>query len=383
MKRHRQRHTDHDGQRSPVSRCQARWSRTSSCRVVRRGRRRRTRRGRPAERAASVSESLNARRMPCMSAQDVVEIVVHDVALTNDKSPVDDRVPRRHRSAAQPGFDRVGAAHPQTPGQSSRQTAMSADGAGLDHTDLAAATEAAGAARRRTFQAPCAPCPTRRRRAAWRAASPDAPPSTARRCRPTTSRRRRGRRARRRRATAPPERCPTTRIRLLLGQWATPTPAAPSRTISSAFGHHAMGDPRAIGAPAGALEVLHRAAAELASEKASSSAFSAKWVCRRTSSRSASSAERTISSSVTLNGLHGASAMRTIAPCDAVVMAGDGLPRMRRGSRRRRRPRRRAAARRPSRSATSSRGSDGSACPRSVAAAISADSRSPAPCGCR
>ncbi len=52
----------------------------------------------------------------------------------------------------------------------------------------------------------------------------------------------------------------------------------------------------------------------VASENSSSSAFSAKWVCRRTSSRSASSAERTISGSVTLNGEHGASAIRTIAP---------------------------------------------------------------------
>ena len=57
----------------------------------------------------------------------------------------------------------------------------------------------------------------------------------------------------------------------------------------------------------------------------SSSAFSAKWVCRRTSSRSASSAVRTISSSVTLNGEHGASAMRVIAPNDAVVVAVHGL----------------------------------------------------------
>ena len=56
---------------------------------------------------------------------------------------------------------------------------------------------------------------------------------------------------------------PDDRIRLLLGQWATPTPASPSRAISCVVRHHAMSDPRAIVAPAGSFEVLHRAAAEL------------------------------------------------------------------------------------------------------------------------
>ena len=46
----------------------------------------------------------------------------------------------------------------------------------------------------------------------------------------------------------------------------------------------------------------------------SSSGSSARWVCSRTSSRSASSAVARISSGVTENGEHGASAMRTIAP---------------------------------------------------------------------
>ena len=48
----------------------------------------------------------------------------------------------------------------------------------------------------------------------------------------------------------------------------------------------------------------------------SSSAFSAKWVWRRTSSLLASSADRTIRSSVTENGEHGASATLVIAPND-------------------------------------------------------------------
>jgi hypothetical protein len=49
-------------------------------------------------------------------------------------------------------------------------------------------------------------------------------------------------------------------------------------------------------------------------QKVSSSGSSAKWVCRRTSSRSASSAVRRMSPGVTENGEHGASATRTIAP---------------------------------------------------------------------
>jgi hypothetical protein len=53
---------------------------------------------------------------------------------------------------------------------------------------------------------------------------------------------------------------------------------------------------------------------KVAIEKSSSSAFSAKCVCRRTSNFSASSAERTINRSVTLNGEQGASATRVIAP---------------------------------------------------------------------
>ena len=92
---------------------------------------------------------------------------------------------------------------------------------------------------------------------------------------------------------------------------------------------------------------------------------------------------RTISSSVTLNGLHGASAIRTIAPCDAIVVARDRL--LARGEDLvvvghhvvGRQPavllaqRHRAAGRMEAHA----RGR--------AAAAISADSRSPAPRGCR
>ena len=59
------------------------------------------------------------------------------------------------------------------------------------------------------------------------------------------------------------------------------------------------------------------------SAKRSSSGSSARCVCSRTSSRSASSAVARINSGVTENGEHGASAMRTIAPHDAVVVQRD------------------------------------------------------------
>ena len=49
-------------------------------------------------------------------------------------------------------------------------------------------------------------------------------------------------------------------------------------------------------------------------QKPSSPASSARWVCSRTSSRSASSAVAVISSVDTENGEHGASAICTIAP---------------------------------------------------------------------
>ena len=99
-----------------------------------------------------------------------------------------------------------------------------------------------------------------------------------------------------------------------LGQWATPVP-------HDAHPHHlgvvrvdAVGDPRPVAAPAAVLEVLDRPAAVHSRQYVSSSGSSARWVCNRTSSRSASSAVRRMSSGVTENGEHGASAIRTIAP---------------------------------------------------------------------
>ncbi len=56
---------------------------------------------------------------------------------------------------------------------------------------------------------------------------------------------------------------PELRIMFELGQWATPMPAAPNRSISAVFGFTQCRDPRAISAPTGALEVLDGAATEV------------------------------------------------------------------------------------------------------------------------
>ena len=108
---------------------------------------------------------------------------------------------------------------------------------------------------------------------------------------------------------------PDERIMLLLGQCATPTPAAPSRITSSAFGFtQCANHTRSLTHPTSSKYSVGRQP-NVASENASSSSFSAKCVCSRTSSRSANRAESIINCLVTLNGEHGANATRTIAPC--------------------------------------------------------------------
>ena len=130
---------------------------------------------------------------------------------------------------------------------------------------------------------------------------------------------------RRRRAGRPPARCPTTGSGCSTGSGRRrrrPRRAgAPRRRRASRSGR---ATPGRSSQPVRSRYSVGRQP-NVASENASSSAFSAKWVCRRTSRRSASSAERTISCSVTLNGEHGASATRVIAPWRAVVVAADGL----------------------------------------------------------
>ena len=107
---------------------------------------------------------------------------------------------------------------------------------------------------------------------------------------------------------------PEARIKLLLGQWAAPIPAAPKCLISSSLGiTQCATHVRLLSQPT-SFKYSKGLQPNVAMEKSSSSAFSAKCVCKRTSSFSASSADRIMSSFVTLNGEHGAKATRTIAP---------------------------------------------------------------------
>ena len=107
---------------------------------------------------------------------------------------------------------------------------------------------------------------------------------------------------------------PAPRIWFELGQCATPVPQRPNRSISAWLGFtQCATQARAEPQPTRSKYSTGRQP-NAASQNRSSSRSSAKWVCRRTSSRSASSAVRRISSGVTENGEHGASATRTIAP---------------------------------------------------------------------
>ena len=210
-------------------------------------------------------------------------------------APCDDGVPGRRpvRSAATPRSGRRWRRRTRGPVSDHTATSPTAPGASTPSSPVAA--EAAGAAERRHLQrhpgragaGAVAQLGEQHRLAGLQ--------PQRRRSRPTTSRRRRARRARRRPAGRRPGRCPTTRIRLLDGQWATPTPAAPSRRPRRRRASRSgPARPGRCSQPVRSRYSVGRQP-NVASENSSSSAFSAKWVCRRTSSRSASSAERTIS----------------------------------------------------------------------------------------
>ena len=131
-------------------------------------------------------------------------------------------------------------------------------------------------------------------RAAWRCG----PPSTARPSRSTRSRRTPARPAPPRPGARPPGRCRRRRSSCWSsGSGRRPRRPRPSRAISAVVRIDAVRHPRAIAAPADGLEVLDRCGCRSSRRRSvSSSASSARWVWSRTSSRSASSAVRTISS---------------------------------------------------------------------------------------
>ena len=212
-------------------------------------------------RAIGHAAGLQPRGHDAVRTQALLDAGVHERAVAHDGPPCTTVSRATDRAAAQPRLDRVGdGAGERRPGE-------------RPHGDVAdrarrrarrARRRARGTPRRRASPspAPSGPCRRRRRRAAWPAASPGGPPATATPRRPTTSRRRRARRATPAARRATTGAMPDARMRLLDGQWATPTPAAPRRRDLVGVGHHAVGEPRPVGQPAGALEVVGRPAAE-------------------------------------------------------------------------------------------------------------------------
>ena len=126
--------------------------------------------------------------------------------------------------------------------------------------------------------------------------------------------------AERRPARPPPRarrsgKCPTPSTMSDAAQWQTPTPARPSRPISSRVEMDAVRDPGALRHPSRLLEQVDRPHAECRRQKRSSSWVSQRWVCKlaivalgeRAPSRSSAACG-------TANGEQGASAIRICAP---------------------------------------------------------------------
>ena len=310
---------------------------------------------RPWRRAAA------ARWRARMSSTDAID----EPTVLDDEPAGDHGVTGGHRAAAQPAprSGRRGRRRTRCPRAATRRGRRTAPTRQL--ADLAVAAEAGRAAAGGHLQRVAAP--------AWPRARARSRPSSMRVAGLHPQRRRVGRRravapdarpARRPPAARAPGRGRRRGSWLELGQWATPVPQRPSRSISSWFGIHAVRHPGAVRRPADVLEVARAGGSRRSrGSSVSSSTSSARWVCRRTSSRSASSAVARISSGVTENGEHGASATRTMACgprswCTADQALGVGQDRRRRPA-----PRSRAGGRRPSATGSSSRGWRGSACP--------------------
>ena len=139
---------------------------------------------------------------------------------------------------------------------------------------------------------------------------------------------------------------PEPRMRLLLGQWATDTSAVARRRCSASLGRTQCAT-QVRGWPSRCARGTRRPAARRWRPRRRRPRRSRRSGCagaRRAARQS--SAVAVMSRSVTLKGLHGAKATRTMAPGSGRG-GGRRPPRSRRGSRRHRRPRRPAAARRP------------------------------------
>ena len=278
-------------------------------------------------RALITSRSAGSSRLQAggggaVPGQHVVEAGVDRGAVEDDRLAGDHGVPGRGRPAAQPGLDRVGQ-RPRVRDAGQRPDREVGAGADGQLADLAGAAEAAGAAAGGDLQR----VPGRRRAAARAAACPaasrSAPPATATPSPRTPSRRSPARPARRPPAapapaparrrgsgccsgSAPP-RCPSRRA-------GRPRPGSAGCSAPPRTGRCPSRPPRSA-RPAAARRWPGRSRPRPRS--------SARWVCSRTSSRSASSAVARISSAVTENGEHGASAIRTIAVREPVVVPAD------------------------------------------------------------
>ena len=193
------------------------------------------------------------------------------------------------RSHASTGSDSA----PAKPDPSSGQTTRSPQAPDRQLADLAGPAEARRAAAGGDLQGVPGRHRRRRRAAACPAASPSGPPARARRSRPTPSRPRRARPARRPPAARrpAPARCPGS-------CWTTGS--APPRPAPRPAGSTSSGvrpDARAPARPGRSSSRRRRgsrpaAGRTCARQKSSSSCVSHRWVCSRTSSRSASSAVR-------------------------------------------------------------------------------------------
>ena len=107
-----------------------------------------------------------------------------------------------------------------------------------------------------------------------------------------------------------------------LGQWATPVPVSPKRATSRSLRCTQWASHTSSPSQPSCSRYSTGRQPNCSRQNASSSTVSARWVCRRTPRRRASSAVSRISSPVTENGEHGASATRSIAPGRRVVEAG-------------------------------------------------------------
>ena len=285
---------------------------------------------------------LQPRGYGAVAGQDVVDARRASATPSSTRTrPATTVSPRPARTAAQPGLDRVGAAHrrarsgrpPRPRGRRRRRPSA-----------RRSPRRAPGTPRRRGSRGPArrGPSPRPRRRAACPSsiavrASSHSDADVVRR-RPVARPARPGAPAARRSRTGQIR--PLPRIMFELGQCATPTPAAPEPGDLGRVGIDAVRHPGPRRQPAHLGELVDRAPAEALEAVRRPRRGPRRGGCAagRRAARPAPRS-RVISAGETLNGEHGASAIRSIDAGDAVVVRRDQPLASRRGSRRRPGPR--------------------------------------------